>query len=114
MGTTFVIVALNFTPVPREGYRIGVPRPGRYRELFNSDSPDYAGSGLDIAAPGPLESQEIPWMNRPHSLAITLPPLAGIVLSLEPEPEGKVARQRDRKATASTRDPRSRPRGGRD
>jgi len=85
-GDRFVIVALNFTPVPREGYRIGVPEPGRYLELFNSDSADYAGSGSGNAA-GPLATQEIPWMNRPHSLTVTLPPLAGIVLGLEPEVE---------------------------
>jgi len=84
----FVVVALNLTPVPREGYRIGVPSPGRYRELFNSDSADYAGSGMCNAA-GILETQGIPWMNRPHSLTVTLPPLAGIVLGLEPEPEDK-------------------------
>jgi 1,4-alpha-glucan branching enzyme len=84
-GDDFVVVALNFTPVPREGYRIGVPTAGRYRELFNSDSIDYAGSGIGSAA-GFLETREIPWMNRPHSLEVTLPPLAGIVLALEPQP----------------------------
>ncbi len=85
-GDGFVAVALNFTPVPREGYRIGVPSPGRYRELFNSDSTDYAGSGMGNAT-GFLETQEIPWMGRPQSLVVTLPPLAGIVLALEPDPE---------------------------
>jgi 1,4-alpha-glucan branching enzyme len=88
-GDGFVVVALNFTPVPREGYRIGVPEAGRYRELFNSDSAGYAGSGM-VNAAGVLESQEIPWMNRPHSLTVTLPPLAGMVLGLVPEPEVKV------------------------
>jgi 1,4-alpha-glucan branching enzyme len=79
------VVALNFTPVPREGYRIGVPRAGRYRELFNSDSTDYAGSGMGNAA-GFLETQDIPWMNQGQSLTVTLPPLAGIVLQLQGEP----------------------------
>ena len=87
-GDRFVVVALNFTPVPREGYRIGVPEAGRYRELFNSDSADYAGSGMGNAA-GLLETEEVPWMNRPHSLTVTLPPLAGIVLGLEPKLEDK-------------------------
>jgi 1,4-alpha-glucan branching enzyme len=73
-----VIVILNFTPVPRENYRIGVPEAGTYREILNSDSEFYAGSnvsnGVNIA------SQEISCMNRACSLSLTLPPLAGIVL----------------------------------
>jgi 1,4-alpha-glucan branching enzyme len=87
-GDRFVVVALNLTPVPREGYRIGVPSPGRYRELFNSDSTDYAGSGMGSAS-GRRETEEVPWMNRPHSLTVTLPPLAGIVLALDTAPEDK-------------------------
>jgi 1,4-alpha-glucan branching enzyme len=73
-----VIVILNFTPVPRENYRIGVPEAGIYGEILNSDSEFYAGSnvsnGINIPA------QEISWMNRPCSLTLTLPPMAAIVL----------------------------------
>jgi 1,4-alpha-glucan branching enzyme len=73
-----VIIILNFTPVPRENYRIGVPEDGTYKEILNSDSEFYAGSnvsnGVNIAA------QKISWMNRPYSLSLTLPPMAGIVL----------------------------------
>ena len=96
----FVVVALNFTPVPREDYRIGVPAAGRYQEIFNSDSTEYGGSGVGNAA-GFLETQEVPWMDRPHSLSITLPPLAGIVLRLEtnPKPEPK---QRSRSKASGT------------
>ncbi len=74
----FVIVALNFTPVPRYGYRIGVPRSGRYREIHNSDSEYYDGSNLGNQ--GELHTLGESWMGRPDSLSLILPPLAGIVL----------------------------------
>ncbi len=81
--TEFIVVALNFTPVAREDYRIGVPQPGCYRELFNSDSAFYGGSNLGNA--GLLCSQPIPWMGYPHSLLLILPPLAAVFLKLETE-----------------------------
>jgi 1,4-alpha-glucan branching enzyme len=74
-----VIVALNFTPVPRPGFRIGAPRAGTWREVFNSDSRFYGGS--DLGNPLPLQSEPVPWMDQPQSLVVTLPPLAGIVLA---------------------------------
>jgi 1,4-alpha-glucan branching enzyme len=76
----FVIVILNFTPVPRHQYRIGVPVAGSYRELFNSDSEYYAGT--NIGNNGLLHAENIAWMNREHSLSLTLPPLGSIVLEL--------------------------------
>ncbi len=78
----FLVVALNFTPVPREDYRIGVPAAGIYKEILNSDAADYWGSGMGNGH-RILQTEEMPWMDRPHSLAVTLPPLAGIVLKLE-------------------------------
>jgi 1,4-alpha-glucan branching enzyme len=78
----FLVVALNFTPVPRDAYRIGVPAGGIYKEILNSDASDYWGSGVGNGA-RLLEAEEMPWMDRSHSLEITLPPLAGIVLKLE-------------------------------
>ncbi len=74
----FVVVALNFTPVPRPGYRIGVPRAGAYREVFNSDSRHYGGS--DTGNAGALLAGTVPCNGMPCSLAVLLPPLAGIVL----------------------------------
>jgi 1,4-alpha-glucan branching enzyme len=71
--------------VPREGYRIGVPLPGGYREVFNSDLGDYAGSGIGNGGKT-LLTEELNWMDRPHSLVVTLPPLAGIILKPEPTP----------------------------
>ena len=73
-----MIVILNFTPVPREGYRIGVPEAGSYEEVLNSDSTYYGGSNLGNEHL--LHSENVPWMGHPFSLTLTLPPLAGLVL----------------------------------
>ncbi|MCP5298105.1 MAG: 1,4-alpha-glucan branching protein GlgB [Chromatiaceae bacterium] len=75
----FLVVVVNLTPVPRTGYRIGVPEAGSYEEIFNSDSALYGGSNLGNGA-GPVDSQPHAWMGRAHSVAVTLPPLGGIVL----------------------------------
>jgi 1,4-alpha-glucan branching enzyme len=74
------VVACNFTPVPRHGYRIGVPRAGFYRELLNTDAAVYAGS--NVGNVGGVASEAIPWQGQPHSIAVTLPPLG--VLFLKP------------------------------
>jgi 1,4-alpha-glucan branching enzyme len=72
-----LIVVLNFTPVPRDNYRIGVPEAGTYTEIFNSDSSFYNGSNQGN---GQALSEPMPWMNLDHSVTITVPPLAGIIL----------------------------------
>jgi 1,4-alpha-glucan branching enzyme len=77
---SFVVVALNFTPVPRYGYRIGLPRPGRYEEILNTDSVYYGGSNVGNA--GVIVAEALPWMGLGCSAAVTLPPLAGIILEL--------------------------------
>jgi 1,4-alpha-glucan branching enzyme len=77
-GEDFIVVALNFTPVPRHHYRIGVPAAGKYRERFNSDSGYYGGS--DLGNRGLVEAETVSWDGHPYSIALTLPPLAGIVL----------------------------------
>ena len=74
-----VIVALNFTPVPRENYRIGVPQPGTYVELLNSDSLFYAGSNVNNGSGVTAQNQA--WMDQPHSMLIKLPPLASVIFS---------------------------------
>jgi 1,4-alpha-glucan branching enzyme len=75
-----VAVLLNFTPVPRLGYRIGVPKSGLYREIFNSDSLYYGGSNLGNGIG--VATEDMPWMGYPHSIVVTIPPLAGIILAL--------------------------------
>jgi 1,4-alpha-glucan branching enzyme len=74
-----VICAFNFTPVPREGYRIGCTSPGFWREIFNSDSAFYGGGNVGNGAG--LMSEDLPWMGFGQSLVLTLPPLAGIILA---------------------------------
>lgn len=78
---SFVLVVLNFTPVPRMNYRVGVPAEGVYKELFNSDSGCYGGSNLGNM--GRIKTSGKPAMGRSDSIVISLPPLAGIIFSLE-------------------------------
>lgn len=73
-----LIFICNFTPVPRFGYRVGVPEPGNYYEILNSDQSRYGGSG--ITNDQPMPSGPIYWQSCPHSILLTLPPLATIVL----------------------------------
>jgi 1,4-alpha-glucan branching enzyme len=75
---SYVVVVLNFTPVPRRDYRIGVPRAGGYREIFNSDSRYYGGG--DLGNGSGLVAKARSCMGFPASLALTVPPLAGVVL----------------------------------
>ncbi len=74
----FLIVTCNFTPVPREGYLVGVPEQIAYREIFNSDSEFYAGSNLGNAPV--IEASDLSHHGRPASVKLTLPPLATVVL----------------------------------
>ncbi|HVN83172.1 MAG TPA: 1,4-alpha-glucan branching protein GlgB [Terriglobia bacterium] len=74
----FLVFVYNFTPLHREGYRIGVPVGGFYQELLNSDSSIYGGRNFGNA--GGLPADEIPWQGRPYSLQLTVPPLAVTVL----------------------------------
>jgi 1,4-alpha-glucan branching enzyme len=78
-----VVVVCNFTPVPRHDYRIGVPRPGRYRERFNSDARDYGGSGLGNA--GEVHAESPPMHGFGWSLRLLLPPLATLIFVFDPE-----------------------------
>ncbi len=71
------IVACNFTPVVRHGYRIGVPHAGSWEERINTDDEAYWGSGVRN---GTLGTQDVEWHGRSHSLELTLPPLATVVL----------------------------------
>jgi 1,4-alpha-glucan branching enzyme len=71
-----VLIVCNFTPVPRLGYRIGVPHGGYWREMLNSDAREYAGSGMGNL--GGVNAEEIPAHGRPFSVKLTLPPLAAL------------------------------------
>ena len=71
------IVVSNFTPVPREGYRIGVPEAGFYREAFNSDAASYGGS--NVGNMGGMQADGLESHGQAHSLSLTLPPLATMI-----------------------------------
>jgi len=73
------VVACNFTPVPRQQYRIGVPRAGHWREIFNSDAREYGGSGHGNL--GGVDAVPYPWNGRQSSVVVTLPPLGAIILA---------------------------------
>lgn len=75
-----VIVVGNFTPVPRYNYRVGAPVAGRYSEIVNSDATTFGGSGVVNGAV--IETEPVAAHGRTHSLSLTLPPLATIMLRL--------------------------------
>ena len=86
-----LVVVANFTPVPREGYRVGVPLPGFYRELLNSDSALYGGSNTGNARGVPAEP--MPWQDQPYSAMLTIPPL-GIIFLKSDEADRRVAEKK--------------------
>ena len=75
----FIIVVCNFTPSVWYDYRIGVPQPGNYREVLNTDSDCYGGSNVR-AIDGQVGAADLPWNGRPHSISINLPPLASVFI----------------------------------
>jgi 1,4-alpha-glucan branching enzyme len=73
-----VVVAFNFTPIPRHNHRVGVSFPGTYREIVNTDAKEYGGSGQGNL--GGVSATPMPYHGRSHSLNLTLPPLAAVYL----------------------------------
>ncbi len=73
-----LLCLFNFTPVPRHGYRVGVPLPGRWQEALNSDAPSYYGGGMGNL--GEVETKPVKTHGRPHTLELTLPPLAALFI----------------------------------
>lgn len=74
----FLVIACNFTPIPRHGYRVGVPEAGHYKELLNSDSAAYGGG--NVGNYGGVHTDVHTIHGFPHSLSLTLPPLGIVVL----------------------------------
>jgi 1,4-alpha-glucan branching enzyme len=73
-----IVMVCNFTPVPRQGYRIGLPQDGDYRELLNSDWRQFGGSGVENS--GVIKADWQPWQNCTYSAVVNLPPLGVIML----------------------------------
>jgi 1,4-alpha-glucan branching enzyme len=76
--SNFLVIACNFTPIPRHNYRIGVPEAGFYREVLNSDAECYGGG--NVGNLGGKQADPIRWHQFHHSLSLTLPPLGVLVL----------------------------------
>ncbi len=85
-GKRLLVCAANLSPVPRERYRVGLPRPGRWTEALNTDSARYGGSNL--GNPDGIEAQPIAWHGQPASAEVTLPPLA-VVWLVPTSPDGR-------------------------
>ena len=75
-----IAVACNFSGVPHNDYRMGLPRGGRWKEILNTDDLAFGGSGVGNF--GDLNAERIPWNGRPYSLNLQLPPFG--VIFLEP------------------------------
>jgi 1,4-alpha-glucan branching enzyme len=78
-----VAVVVNFTPLPREPYRIGLPQAGRWRELLNSDALNYGGSGLGNQ--GAVTAEAVPSHGLPASAELLIPPLSALFLKFDPD-----------------------------
>jgi 1,4-alpha-glucan branching enzyme len=88
--STIVVVAANLTPVPRHGYRLGVPRSGAWEVLLDTDAARYAGSDHVVAPDGGTAlwaDDATPWQGQPASLLLTLPPLSVLVLAPQGTPD---------------------------
>jgi 1,4-alpha-glucan branching enzyme len=77
----FLVFCCNFTPVPRERYQIGLPRHGRYREIFNSDAEMFGGGSVGNA--GWVQSEDTPSHGQPARGRVTMPPLGVVILKPE-------------------------------
>jgi 1,4-alpha-glucan branching enzyme len=72
---------VNATPMVRYSYRLGVPKPGFYREMINTDAETYGGS--NVGNLGGVQTEEVPWMGRDHSILVHLLPLATLAFKLD-------------------------------
>jgi 1,4-alpha-glucan branching enzyme len=77
----FIVAVANFTPVQRDTYRVGVPEPGFYREIMNTDAEKYGGT--NVGNLGGVHAEAIPWNNHPYSIQIRMPALGVIYFKHE-------------------------------
>ena len=77
--STFIVVVCNFTPTVHSAYRLGVPQAGDYRERLNTDSVHYGGSNTGSPL-GVATAEPTGWHGQSHSILLTLPPLATVLL----------------------------------
>ena len=89
---SFLLVACNFSPVHRPGYRLGVPISGTYRQAFNSEWHRFGGCAPEQDTPVP--SQDIPWHRQGHSIQIDIPPTGCVIYELSPSKNGRVSNKK--------------------
>jgi 1,4-alpha-glucan branching enzyme len=77
-GRQVLVAACNLSPVPRHGYRMGLPQGGRWREAVNTDAEVYGGSGMGNY--GGVDAETVPWHGQPYSAELALPPLSVVWL----------------------------------
>jgi 1,4-alpha-glucan branching enzyme len=82
-GARSVVCVANLSPVPREPYRVGLPQPGSWLEVLNTDSTYYGGSGVGNL--GAVDAEETGWHGQPYSAEVTLPPLGVVWLRRRPD-----------------------------
>jgi 1,4-alpha-glucan branching enzyme len=95
-GEDFLLIVLNFTPVPRPDYRIGAPQPGLYLERLCSDARPFGGSEFETLRE--VRTEPVPFHRLPQSLVLRLPPLGALVLELSAEDKARAAEERELKA----------------
>ena len=76
-ANNFMLVVCNFTPQVQQAYRLGVPKPGRYTEVLNTDSTHYGGSNVGTPM-GAATAEPTPWHGKPCSVLLTIPPLSTV------------------------------------
>jgi 1,4-alpha-glucan branching enzyme len=77
-GKRVMVFVTNLSPIPRQGYRLGLPRSGQWKEVLNTDSQFYGGS--DVGNLGGITAEPVPWNQQPFSAEVTLPPLSALWL----------------------------------
>jgi 1,4-alpha-glucan branching enzyme len=95
-------IVINFDVAAHENYRVGIPSPGIWKEIFTSDEKEFGGTG--IANVGDIKSEDVPWNGRENSVVLRIPALGGIVLKRVgdlPKPK-PAAKPRTRKTTSKT------------
>lgn len=95
-----LVIVCNFTPVPHYGYRIGVPLPGHYLEILNSDADVYGGS--NVGNLGNVEAGKEPMHGYDYSLPLTLPPLAVVILQRQDALEAGQTSEDEARSTKSS------------
>jgi len=83
-----LVCGVNFTPVPRQGYRMGVPRAGTYEEVLNTDATIYGGGG--IGNPRFVKAEKQEWQGREYSIPVVVPPLGAVYFRYRPDMESHV------------------------